>query len=115
VASHEVVVVLCTVPETGAARLVDAVLELRLAACVQSVGPVRSRYRWQGGVEESTETLLVLKTARDRVEALRAALVAHHPYQVPEVLELPVSGGHEAYLQWVFAETRLPGATGETA
>lgn len=104
--SPDLVVVMCTAPESSADLLVDALLELRLIACAQLVGPVRSRYRWQGAVEETDEILLVLKTARDRVPALREAVLARHPYRVPEILELPVAGGHEAYLQWVVAETR---------
>lgn len=114
-AAPEPVVVMCTVPEAAADGLVDALLAQRLVACAQMVGPVRSRYRWQGKVEESTEVLLLLKTTRDRVVALRAAVLARHPYEVPEILELPVAGGHEAYLQWVVAETRGLPDRGEPA
>lgn len=114
-ATPDLVVVMCTVPEATATVLVDSLLEQRLVACVQMIGPVRSRYRWQGAIEESAEVLLVLKTACDRVAALRAAVLARHPYQLPEILELPVTGGHEAYLQWVVAETRPLPQGGETA
>lgn len=114
-ATPDLLVVMCTVPESTATALVDALLEQRLVACAQLVGPVRSRYRWQGAVEESVEVLLVLKTARDRVAALREAVLARHPYQLPEILELPVSGGHEAYLHWVVAETRPLPHGGEPA
>lgn len=102
----EVVVVLCTIPEAEASNLVDQLLDLRLVACAQLVGPIRSRYRWHGAVEEAAEVLLVLKTARDRVPALREAVLARHPHQVPEFVELPLAGGHEPYLQWVLQETR---------
>lgn len=105
-AAGDVVVVLCAVPEASAAPLVDALLEQRLVACAQMVGPVRSRYRWQGVVEESSEILLVLKGARDRLAALREAILARHPHEVPEIVELPVAGGHLPYLEWILAETR---------
>lgn len=105
-----VVVVLCTVPEGSARELVDLLLDQRLIACAQLVGPVCSRYRWQGAIEEAREILLVLKTRASCAGALREAIARAHPYRVPEVLELPVSGGLDAYLAWVGAETRATGA-----
>ena len=96
-------VVLCTVPPESAREVVDALLDERLIACANMVGPVVSRYRWQGAVVESEETLLVLKTSSARTTALRERLAALHPYEVPEILELPAAGGHPAYLDWVAA------------
>ena len=96
-----VVVVLCTAPESEAEALVDRLLEERLVACVNLVGPVRSRYRWQGKLEESAEMLLVAKTTATAAGALRQRLVELHSYDVPEVLELPVAAGAQAYLDWV--------------
>lgn len=94
-------VVLCTVPQAQARALADTLLSEHLVACVNFLGPLTSRYVWQGAIEEASEVLLLMKTSALRVAALRARLVALHPYDVPEVLELPVEGGHAAYLQWV--------------
>lgn len=99
-------VVLCTAPDAEAERLADALLAAGLCACVNLVGPVRSRYVWKGLVESAVETMLVIKTRADLVTELRATLVAHHPYELPEVLEVPVSGGLDRYLDWVAASCR---------
>jgi len=99
----EAVVVLCTVPESGAAALADRILEARLAACVNLVGPVRSRYWWEGRIESSDETLLLIKTTAAAVGALRDAISEWHEYDVPEVLALPVAAGLPAYLSWIAA------------
>ena len=85
--------------------LVDA----RLAACVQIAGPVRSVFRWEGAVSVEEEWQLWLKTDVARVDDLTARLVAEHTYDVPEVLVLPVVGGHEPYLAWVTQETKRSG------
>jgi periplasmic divalent cation tolerance protein len=94
-------VVLCTVPPPAAQGIADALLAERLVACVNLLPQVTSRYLWQGRLEEAAETLLVMKTAAHLVERLRQRLVELHPYDVPEVLELAVDGGHAPYLQWV--------------
>lgn len=98
-------VVLVTAPdaETGAA-LGRALVAERLVACVNLVPGVRSIYRWEGRVEEDGEVLLVIKTRADRLAALRERVVALHPYDVPEVVALPVVGGSPAYLDWVREE-----------
>ena len=96
-----VCVVLCTVPEANASQLVEPLLRDGLIACANFLGPVRSRYVWQGAIEEAHEVLLLMKTSAAQVAALRQRIVALHPYQVPEVIELPVAGGHAPYLQWV--------------
>ena len=82
-------------------RIADALLDARLAACVQIVGPITSRYRWKDAIEESAELLLIVKTTMARSHEAIAAVVAVHPYDVPEVLLTPVGGGHGAYLEWV--------------
>ncbi len=86
---------------TIAADLVDR----RLAACVNLVPGVRSIYRWQGAVEEDAEVLLLAKTGRTRCAALAARVQALHPYELPEILVLPVDGGSEPYLEWVLSES----------
>jgi periplasmic divalent cation tolerance protein len=96
------VVVLSTVGTAeDAERIARALVEGGLAACVNVVPAVTSIYRWKGKLEREEERLLVIKTRAERFEALREALVALHPYDVPEVLALPVSAGHEPYLEWL--------------
>lgn len=97
--------VLTTVPdpETGE-RLGRTLVEEHLAACANVVPGVISVYRWQGEIERSEEALVILKTTADRVPALQARAVDLHPYDVPEVLALPVGAGHAPYLAWVHRE-----------
>ena len=100
-----VVLVTAPTPER-AAELARALVEERLAACGNVVPGLRSLYRWEGKVQDDAEALLVLKTTRRRFPALRARVLALHPYQVPEVLALPVEAGHAPYLDWIAASTR---------
>lgn len=87
-----------------AERLASALVDRRLAACVQIAGPVRSVFRWEGSVQVEAEWQLWLKTDAAHVDALSSRLVEEHSYDVPEVLVLPVVGGHGPYLSWVSAE-----------
>jgi len=99
-------VVLVTTPTPErAAEIARAVVEERLAACGNVVPGLRSIYRWNGKIEDEPEALLVLKTTRARFEALRARVLALHPYEVPEVIGLHVEAGSAAYLAWIAAET----------
>ena len=108
----DVLVVLITVPdEESARRLTETLLQERLIACANWVGPIRSRYWWDGQQEEAQEVLLLLKTTRERWEALLHRSQELHPYSVPEVLALPVATGSRAYLDWVRAETRSESAS----
>jgi periplasmic divalent cation tolerance protein len=97
-------VVLVTAPEEEAAELARAVVEARVAACVNIVAGVRSVYRWEGRVTEETESLLVIKTAAAAVGRLRSLIDERHSYEVPEFLELDVSGGSPGYLGWLLAQ-----------
>ncbi len=97
----DILLVQCTCPEADAERLAQALVGESLAACVSQVGPVRSVYRWQGAVESGIETLLLMKTTSARYPALQARLQQLHPYEVPEIIALPVSAGLPAYLQWL--------------
>jgi periplasmic divalent cation tolerance protein len=102
----DALVVLVTAPTAErAAEIARAVVEERLAACGNVLPAIRSIYRWQGEVHDEPEALLVLKTSRARLDALRARVLALHPYEVPEVLALPVEAGAAAYLAWIAAET----------
>jgi periplasmic divalent cation tolerance protein len=106
-ATTDAVVVLVTTPTPErAAEIARALVSERLAACGNVVPGLRSIYRWEGKVQEDEEALLVLKTTRARFDALRARVLALHPYDVPEVIALPVEAGSAAYLQWIAAETR---------
>jgi periplasmic divalent cation tolerance protein len=99
-------VVLSTAPSSEVAlRIARALVEERLAACVNLVEPIRSVYRWEGAVEEAGEVLLVAKTRADRCAALAARVEALHPYALPEVVVLKVEGGSERYLEWVVSES----------
>jgi periplasmic divalent cation tolerance protein len=107
------VVVTCACPDPGTAEaLAHALVEARLAACVQVLPGVVSVYRWEGAIERATEVLLVAKTWDDRLEAVTVALRSRHPYELPEIMALPATGGLAAYLDWVHAGTR-PGGDSE--
>ncbi len=95
-----------TVPdaETGQ-RLARALVEEGLAACVNRVPGLRSVYRWQGAVQEDAEELLIAKTRSDLVPALAKRVSALHPYDLPEVIALPLVGGSAAYLDWLRTES----------
>jgi periplasmic divalent cation tolerance protein len=97
---------LSTCPDAvTATRIARALVEERLAACVNRLPGIQSVYRWQGKVVEDAEVLLVIKTTSERFEALRGRLVELHPYEVPELVAIEVGGGHRAYLDWIAAET----------
>jgi periplasmic divalent cation tolerance protein len=103
----DALVVLVTAPTPErAAEIARALVEERLAACGNVVPGISSIYRWEGKVQDDQEALLVLKTARDRFEALRERVLALHPYQVPEVIALEVEAGSAPYLAWIASETR---------
>lgn len=95
-------IVLCTVPDaaTGEALGRHLVGE-RLAACVNLVPGLTSIYRWQGKLQQDAEVLLVIKSRHDRFDALSAAIRAQHPYELPEIIEVPLSDGLPAYLDWL--------------
>jgi periplasmic divalent cation tolerance protein len=101
----EALLVLCTAPTAEvAAGLARALVEARLAACGNVLPGLRSIYRWQGRVEDEPEVLLLLKTTRASFPALRDELLRRHPYEVPEVLALPVEAGSAPYLTWLAAQ-----------
>jgi periplasmic divalent cation tolerance protein len=77
------------------------VVSRRLAACVNILPSVQSLFWWQGHVDQATETLLIIKTTAARFEALRRAVCALHPYEVPEVIALPIQRAHPPYLRWI--------------
>lgn len=101
------IVIHCTCPDAAVAdRIATALVEGRLAACVQQLPGMRSTYRWEGRVEQSDEVLLLIKTAQDRLEDVTASVRALHPYELPELLAVEARGGIPAYLDWVIAQSR---------
>jgi len=106
--SSEVLLVFCTCPdEETAAGIAEALVVERLAACVNRLPGLTSVYLWQDKVERDTETLLLIKTTNARFEALCARLCALHPYDLPEIIAIPVTKGLPAYLRWVTACTSV--------
>ena len=98
----EILTVWCTCPDTAVARrLASGLVEAGLAACVNILPEIRSIYRWQGQVHDEGEALLIAKTTRLSYPQLESWLLEKHPYDVPEVLALPVHGGSAEYLDWV--------------
>lgn len=99
--SPGVSVLLSTCPQTEAERLATFLVEGGHAACVNILPQVTSIYRWKGKVERDQESLLVIKCPRANLDQLLTALRSQHPYEVPEILSLEVTGGNPAYLSWV--------------
>ncbi len=96
----------CSCPDVASAQaLADALVGERLPACVSRLPGARSTYRWQGAVTTDSEQLLLIKTTAARFEAMKARLLALHPYELPELVGVPVTQAHDAYLDWVRAQT----------
>lgn len=98
--------VLTNLPDQPAAEaLAGELVAARLAACVNILAPCRSVYRWQGAIESAEEVPLLIKTSEERFPALSAAIRGRHPYELPEVIALPIVDGLPEYLAWVTSET----------
>jgi periplasmic divalent cation tolerance protein len=107
-----IVLLLSTFPDRDAAiTAVRTLVEKRLVACGNIVPGVESIYRWQGSVETSAEVMVIFKTTADSAEAAQARLRELHPYEVPEILQLPVDAGWAPYLDWVRDSTSSPRTT----
>jgi periplasmic divalent cation tolerance protein len=102
---HDVLLVYLSCPTSVAEPLACALVEQRLAACVSQLPGARSVYRWQGAVEGAEETLLLVKTRRGRYAELEAEVRRRHPYELPELLAVPMAEGLPAYLQWIVDST----------
>lgn len=102
-------IVLCTWPgEADPLPAAHALVERRLAACVNVVPGLTSVYAWQGAVHTDPEQLLLIKTTEAAYAALEEALVGLHPYELPEIVALPIEKGLPAYLRWVADQTTFP-------
>ncbi|HTS64646.1 MAG TPA: divalent-cation tolerance protein CutA [Candidatus Acidoferrales bacterium] len=104
--TDKIVVLSTCATDADAQRIARTLVEGRLAACVSIAPGLRSIYRWQGALENSEEVLLLIKTSRDLFPALKSELERIHPYEVPEILALPVVEGSGNYLAWVTANLR---------
>lgn len=104
---EQALLVITNLADTASAqKLARALVEQRLAACVNMLPAVQSIYRWNSAVEEAAEVTLLIKTTTARYAALEEAIRALHPYELPEVIAVPVSAGLPAYLGWIAQETR---------
>jgi periplasmic divalent cation tolerance protein len=92
--------------QPDAQRIAHTLVEERLAACVNVIPGVMSVYRWKSVVEQEPEVLLVIKTIGERVAPLKARLLQLHPYELPEVVVIPIGGGHQPYLDWLAEQVR---------
>lgn len=95
------IVLTTTGSKDEASKIAGALVERRLAACVNVVGPIDSVYRWQGTVETAQEWLLLIKTVAGQFERVREAIRELHSYELPECIEIPVEGGSAEYLSWI--------------
>jgi len=99
--------VITNCPDQACAEtLATALVELRLAACVNILAPCASIYQWKGSVERAAEVPLFIKTTEERYAQLEAAIRTAHPYETPEIVAIPVAAGLPEYLAWVVAETQ---------
>jgi periplasmic divalent cation tolerance protein len=100
--TEQVIIAFSSCPdEASAQRLATALVQERLAACVNRLSGVNSTYFWDGRLQEDAEILLIIKTTAARLAALEARLKVLHPYELPELVAIPVTGGNERYLEWV--------------
>ena len=103
----DALLVLTNLPDRAAAeKLADALVEKRVAACVNILAPCRSVYRWKGAVQREEEHPMLIKTTAERYPELEAAIRAGHPYELPEIIAVPIGRGLPAYLEWVVSETK---------
>lgn len=102
----DALIVLTTLPSSdAAAELAKKVVGEKLAACANLIPALRSIYRWQDKLQDENEVLVLFKTRQEQFERLKARILELHPYEVPEVLAIPVEQGYQAYLEWIARET----------
>ena len=101
------IVVLCTVPEEKAHELAKKIVEEKVAACVNVIPNLMSYYWWNGEIQKDAEILLMIKTLDDAFEKLKEVIINNHPYEVPEIVALPINKGNESYLSWIKDSVQL--------
>jgi periplasmic divalent cation tolerance protein len=100
--TEKVILALSSCPNAAVAKqIAAAVVSEQLATCVNQIAGVTSTYVWEGRLQDDSEVLLLIKTVDSRLAALTARIIELHPYELPEVVAVEVSGGNEPYLQWV--------------
>ncbi len=99
--SEAIVILIACPPGDVPAALASGLVEAGLAACVNHLPGMRSTYRWEGKVVTDAEDLLLVKTVRESFAAVEAFVAAHHPYEVPEIVALPIAAAHAPYLRWL--------------
>ena len=113
---QDALLVITNLPDQASAeRVARALVEARLAACVNILAPCRSVYRWQDGIETADEVPLLIKTRAARYAELEAAICAQHPYALPEIVVCDLVRGLPAYLSWIAAETDAAAGVGASA
>ena len=105
----EAILIITNFPDRKLAlALAEKLVEMHLAACVNVLGECSSVYRWEGKTETATEIPLLIKTQQQHYDQVELMIKEMHPYELPEVIIVPVSGGLPAYLQWIAEETQMP-------
>lgn len=105
----DAVLVYCSCPDDAvAAEIAQAVVAERLAACVSRMSGMVSTYRWEGEIQHDGEVLLLIKSTRQRFDALRLRLLEMHPYELPEIIAVDIGLGHPPYLEWLCKESAAP-------
>lgn len=101
------IVVYCTVPDVKSAKkLSHKILEAKLAACISIQKSVTSLFVWEGKLEEESESLLFIKTKKRLFDELEKFIIKNHPYDIPEIIALPIIKGHTPYLRWIKKQTK---------
>ena len=100
-----VLIITTTDKKEDADKIASFLVEKKLAACVQVIGPIESTHRWKGKVEKSREWLCFIKSRENLLSEIEKRLREIHPYEVPEIVALPIIGGYKDYLSWVIKET----------
>ncbi|MGB7574410.1 MAG: divalent-cation tolerance protein CutA [Thermodesulfobacteriota bacterium] len=104
--SNPIVVFVTCGSEEEALKIANALVESRLAACVNVVAPIRSIYRWEGRIWDEKEWLLIIKTQKNRFEELEKKIKSLHSYSVPEIVSVPIVEGSSSYLNWISENTK---------
>jgi periplasmic divalent cation tolerance protein len=104
--SDPIIVLVTCGSEEEALKIANALVESRLAACVNLVAPIRSIYRWEERMWDEKEWLLIIKTQKDRFEELEKKVKSLHSYSVPEIVSLPIVEGSSSYLDWISENTK---------
>lgn len=103
---NKFIVIYCTTPSKDVAvKIADHLVPSKLAACVSIIEGLTSIYSWQGKIVKDQECLLIIKTNDKLFDKIRSEILAHHPYEVPEIIALPIQNGHDAYLHWMSENT----------